>query len=225
MHLGSLYLLRMLLRWAGISISISALLFVSAGASRISSLRAYLLVFSSMQLITMLAVDPRLARERACPGDEAIPSHLRPLAGALFLLTLGTAAFFVARTHVLLVPSLFRWMALATFVLSSALQAWAMISNPFFSPVVRIQSERSHTLIDSGPYRFVRHPGYLAMLISMPASALAIGSWFALIPATGFVLVIQHRAGIEDRFLRTHLPGYAEYAQRVSSGLPFRRST
>ncbi len=100
-----------------------------------------------------------------------------------------------------------------------------MIRNPFFSPVLRIQSEHGHHLGESGPYRFVRHPGYLAMTISIPASAVALGSWLALIPATGFLLVIQHRATIEDKFLRLHLPGYAEYAQRVPSGLPLTRST
>jgi protein-S-isoprenylcysteine O-methyltransferase Ste14 len=219
-RLGSLHQLRMLGRWACISSSISAFLFLTAGTTRISSLRAYLVVFSSMLLITMLAVDPRLARERANPGDEAISTHLRVLAGFLFLLTLGTAASFVGRTHVLLVPAPYRWVALAILVLSSSLQAWAMTSNPFFSPVVRIQSERKHTLIDSGPYRFVRHPGYLAMGISAVASAIAIGSCVASVPAIAFLLVIRRRAQVEDCFLRSNLEGYAQHAQRVPSGLP-----
>jgi protein-S-isoprenylcysteine O-methyltransferase Ste14 len=143
----------------------------------------------------------------------------------LFLLTVATAALAVGRLHILSVPPQIRWLALPLFALSSALQAWAMISNPFFSPVLRIQSEHRHHLVESGPYRFVRHPGYLAMSISIPASALAIGSWLALIPATGFLLIIQHRAKIEDKFLRLYLPGYAEYAQRVASGLPLTRSS
>ena len=67
---------------------------------------------------------------------------------------------------------------------SDSIQTWAMTANPFFSPVVRIQHEHGHRLIDSGPYRFVRHPGYLAMCIAAPASAAAIGSWAGLFPAT-----------------------------------------
>jgi protein-S-isoprenylcysteine O-methyltransferase Ste14 len=171
----SLHLLRTLGRWAVISSVLSALLFLAAGSTRISSLRAYLLAFSTMLLITMLSVDPQLARERSDSGEEATPVHFRFLAGLLFLLTLTTAAFFIGRTHLLPVSPLFRWAALATFALSSSLQTWAMITNPFFSPVVRVQSERGHRLIECGPYKCVRHPGYLAMCVSAISSAIAIG--------------------------------------------------
>jgi len=102
--------------------------------------------------------------------------------------------------------------ALVTFVLATLTQAWAMAVNPFFSPVVRIQSERGHHTITRGPYRFIRHPGYLAMLIALPASALAIGSWLALIPGLTFSGVIARRAAIEDSFLKLNLEGYANYA-------------
>jgi hypothetical protein len=94
-----------------------------------------------------------------------------------------------------------------------------MIVNPFFSPAIRIQSERGHCVIRRGPYRFLRHPGYLAMLIAIPASALAIGSWLALIPAAGFGLVIVRRARLEDEFLKENLAGYREYMQHVPAGL------
>jgi protein-S-isoprenylcysteine O-methyltransferase Ste14 len=215
----SLQLLRTLARWAVISCALSALLVLAAGTTRVSSLRAYLFAFSMMLLITMLAVDPQLARERANPGEEAIPSPFRFLAGVLFLLTLGTGALLVGRTHLLAVPSLFRWAALAIFVLSSSLQTWAMITNPFFSPVIRLQNENGHRLIDSGPYRFVRHPGYFAMCLSVPASACAIGSWGGLLPAVAFVLVIHRRARLEEEYLRAALPGFDEYANRTPGGL------
>jgi protein-S-isoprenylcysteine O-methyltransferase Ste14 len=96
-----------------------------------------------------------------------------------------------------------------------------MIANPFFSPVVRIQTERGHHLIAKGPYRLMRHPGYFAMCIAVPTSALSIGSWLALMPAAGFVLLIKHRAHLEDEFLRNNLPGYIAYARRV--GGPYAR--
>jgi protein-S-isoprenylcysteine O-methyltransferase Ste14 len=65
------------------------------------------------------------------------------------------------------------------------------------------------------------------MCVSIPASAIAIGSWLALLPATVFVIVIHHRAEIEDQFLQVHLSGYLEYTQKVRSGLLLaaRRST
>ena len=212
---------RLLLRWALISASLSGLLFLAVGTSHIASLRAYLALFSVWLLVTMLAVDPRLAGERAHPRNSGVNDGLRCATGSLFLLTLTVAAFSVGRLHpVFIVPTPIRDGALVVFAASASLQAWAMVQNPFFSPVLRVQSERGHHLIDTGPYRFVRHPGYLAMCVSIPASAVAIGSWLALFPATAFVIVIRHRAEIEDQFLRINLFGYVEYAQRVRSGLP-----
>lgn len=94
---------------------------------------------------------------------------------------------------------------------------WAMIVNPFFSPVIRIQAERGHHLITRGPYRWLRHPGYLAMIVAIPASALAIGSWLALISAAGFCLIIMRRARWEDEILKDELAGYMDYMHRVPS--------
>ena len=216
----------LLFRWALTTASLSGLLFFAAGTSRIASLRAYLALFSTWLLITMLAVDPRLARERTHPGNPGINDGLRFATGFLFLLTLTVAAFFAGHMRSgINVPTPLRHAALVVFTLSASLQTWAMIANPFFSPVVRLQTEASHCVIANGPYRFMRHPGYFAMLISLPASALAIGSWIALIPAVGFVLVISWRTQLEDKFLKANLPGYAEYTEQVPAGLPFIRST
>jgi protein-S-isoprenylcysteine O-methyltransferase Ste14 len=217
---------RLLLRWGLITASLSGLLFLAAGTSHIASLRTYLALFSAWLLITMLGVDPRLAGERAHPRNAGIDDGLRFATGFLFLLTLTIAALSVGRLHLgLNVPTLLRDAALVVFALSGSLQTWAMIVNPFFSPVVRLQPECGHRVIADGPYRFVRHPGYFAMLISIPASALAIGSFVALIPAIGFACVIHQRTQIEDQFLKANLPGYAEYTERVPAGLPFMRST
>lgn len=213
------YAIRVLRRWALILAMLTVLLFSAAGTTRIASIRAYLVAYAGFLLVAMSAVDPRLARERTSPGQDVVAPHLRLISGVLFLLTLATAALAVGRLHILAVPLQIRWLALLLFALSGGLQSWAMISNPFFSPVLRIQSEHGHHLVESGPYRFVRHPGYLAMSVSIPASAVAIGSWFAFLPATAFVIVIRHRAELEDQFLRANLSGYVEYAQRVRSGL------
>jgi protein-S-isoprenylcysteine O-methyltransferase Ste14 len=218
------YAIRLLRRWVLISAMLAILLFSAAGTTRIASIRAYLVTYAAFLLSAMFAVDPRLGRERTSPGPDVVAPHMRFMSGLFFLLTVATAAFAVGRLHIFAVPPQIRWFALLLFALSSALQTWAMIRNPFFSPVLRIQREHGHYLVESGPYRFARHPGYLAMCISIPASAVTIGSWLALIPATGFLLVIQHRAQIEDKFLRLHLRGYAEYAQRVASGVPLARS-
>jgi protein-S-isoprenylcysteine O-methyltransferase Ste14 len=212
--------LRLLLRWALITASLSGLLFLAAGTSHIASLRAYLALFSAWLLVTMLAVDPRLAGERAHPRKPGINDGLRFATGSLFLLTLTVAALSVGRLHpVFMVPTPIRDGALVVFAVSASLQAWAMIVNPFFSPVVRLQTECGHRLIESGPYKFMRHPGYFAMLISTPASAVAIGSWLALLPSIAFALVIAQRTRVEDNFLRCNLTGYAAYANNVPGRL------
>jgi protein-S-isoprenylcysteine O-methyltransferase Ste14 len=90
-----------------------------------------------------------------------------------------------------------------------------MITNRFFSIAVRIQTDRGHRLVSSGPYRSVRHPGYLGMSVAGPASVLALGSWLALVPALLYALLIVRRAALEDRYLRTELDGYAAFAARV----------
>ena len=212
-------LFRLLVRWAAITTSLSVVLFLAAGSTHIPSIRRYLVVNSVMLLVTMLAVDPRLAEERAHPKSGG-SDRLRFASGFFSLLTLAVAAFAVGRLNFgLNVPTPFRDSALVAVVLSGSLQTWAMVVNPFFSPIVRLQAERGHHVIADGPYRFTRHPGYLAMLISVPASSLAIGSWIALIPATCFVLVILRRAQIEDEFLQKNLPDYAEYARLVPGTL------
>jgi protein-S-isoprenylcysteine O-methyltransferase Ste14 len=90
---------------------------------------------------------------------------------------------------------------------------WALVSNSFFAEGVRIQTERSHSVCSSGPYRFVRHPGYLGNLLSGLFSPILLGSWWAFIPAfigaAGFIL----RTYLEDRTLQAELEGYREYAR------------
>src|SRR5206468_8114613 len=80
-----------------------------------------------------------------------------------------------------------------------ALVVWAMWTNRFFSPVVRIQQERHHHLIRSGPYRYVRHPGYLGGILAFLSSSLALGSWWSMVPAGLLVFLLLRRAVLEDR--------------------------
>ena len=215
----------LLARWALITASIAALLFLSAGTVQIASIRNYLAAFSLLLLVTMFAVHPSLVQERANPKDAGTDDS-RIATGLLFLLTLAVAGFSVGHCRPgFNAPASIRLLALAVFLLSAAFQTWAMIVNPFFSPVVRVQTERGHHLILTGPYRVMRHPGYFAMCIAVPTSALAIGSLLALAPAAGFVAVIFRRARLEDEFLSRNLPGYKKYAALVPSGLPWSTTT
>jgi protein-S-isoprenylcysteine O-methyltransferase Ste14 len=96
------------------------------------------------------------------------------------------------------------------------LALWAMVVNRFFSSVVRIQTDRGQHVIDTGPYAIIRHPGYLAGIVIMIASGIALGSWLAelLIVVCSLPFLI-YRAITEDRVLQAELPGYRDYAARV----------
>jgi protein-S-isoprenylcysteine O-methyltransferase Ste14 len=219
------YVVRTISRWAMMTALLSILLFSAAGTTKIVSLRAYLVTYSTVLLIAMLAVDPRLAHERAHPGPDTGPFYLQLGPRLFFLLTVTSAAFFVGPRYICTVSAPIRWFALVTFTLASFVQTWAMTVNPFFSPSIRVQRELAHILIERGPYRWMRHPGYFAMCLSVPASAVAIGSWLALIPATAFVTLIYRRAKFEDQLLKTNLPGYTRYVAKVPSGILRFRST
>ena len=92
---------------------------------------------------------------------------------------------------------------------------WAQSVSKFFEPTVRIQTDRGHTVIDTGPYAIVRHPGYVAASLLNLGMPLSLGSFWALIPAVLLCLLLVVRTVLEDKTLRNELPGYEEYTQRV----------
>ena len=102
------------------------------------------------------------------------------------------------------------------FTASQAILTWCMVVNRNFEKTARIQTDRGHAVIQSGPYRFIRHPGYAATIVGYNfGTALMLVSWWAIVPAalSGIVLVI--RTDLEDRMLRDELPGYRDYTERV----------
>ncbi len=92
---------------------------------------------------------------------------------------------------------------------------WAESVNKFFEPTVRIQTDRGHRVISSGPYAIVRHPGYVSGFLVFIGMALSLGSLWSLIPAVLACLLLVVRTIWEDRTLRDELTGYREYAERV----------
>jgi protein-S-isoprenylcysteine O-methyltransferase Ste14 len=92
---------------------------------------------------------------------------------------------------------------------------WAMITNAYFSTAVRIQSERGQTVCRTGPYAFVRHPGYTGTLLQSIGMPLLLGSWWALIPGLLAAALMTARTALEDRALQAELPGYTDFVQDV----------
>ena len=95
------------------------------------------------------------------------------------------------------------------------LSAWAQAVNRFFEPGVRIQRERGQHVITSGPYKFVRHPGYVSAIMIFVGVPLSLASWWALIPAALATAILILRTSWEDALLRAELDGYADYARRT----------
>jgi protein-S-isoprenylcysteine O-methyltransferase Ste14 len=106
-------------------------------------------------------------------------------------------------------------LGLVLIAFGYAFASWALVENRFFSSVVRIQTDRGHEVCDTGPYRFVRHPGYAGNVVPLPGIVLALGSVWTLIPAAVALIIIIVRTELEDRTLQRELPGYREYAGRV----------
>ena len=105
--------------------------------------------------------------------------------------------------------------AMILLLLSAAFGAWAMLENPFFSSVVRIQKDRRQTVIASGPYRLVRHPAYSEYTLFWAATPVALGTLWAFIPALLMIAAVIIRTALEDRTLQAELSGYKEYTRRV----------
>jgi protein-S-isoprenylcysteine O-methyltransferase Ste14 len=104
---------------------------------------------------------------------------------------------------------------LALHLAALVLLAAVVATNPFLEGTVRIQSERGHVAVTSGPYRIVRHPMYASLVVMFPAWALVLGSLWACVPAACVAILFAFRTANEDRTLLRELPGYEEYARRT----------
>jgi protein-S-isoprenylcysteine O-methyltransferase Ste14 len=110
------------------------------------------------------------------------------------------------------VPEQLAIPSLAVTILAYAFVHWAMIVNRHAETGVRIQNDRGHEVVSSGPYRFVRHPFYIAIIVSQLVYPLAVGSLVAYAPALLIAALFVWRTALEDNTLRRELPGYEAYA-------------
>ena len=212
----ALYILDQILSLVGVGVA----LFWSAG--RIDWWAAWAVIavwvawFTAMDII-ILRFNPDLMAERLAPPkgaktwDRAILSILRLTQLVRYILAgldqrYGWTGDFPVAAQI---------AALMVCVLSCALFCWAMASNTFFSQIVRIQSDRGHTVATDGPYRYVRHPAYVGMILFELAMSTLLASWWALIASGLCAILLILRTALEDRTLQAELPGYVDYARQV----------
>ncbi|HSD84433.1 MAG TPA: isoprenylcysteine carboxylmethyltransferase family protein [Anaerolineae bacterium] len=196
-----------------------SLFFLGAGRLDIPMAWVYIAVYLIyLVVIALIMHDPELIKERSHTPADAKPwdRKLMKVYGLCVLAMFFASGLNVGRLpQSPQVPPPLQIVALSVGILSLGLIGWAMRTNTFFSTVVRIQAERGHHVIDTGPYRYVRHPGYVAMIGSIIATPLVFGSVWGLIPAALAAGIIGARTVVEDRTLQAELPGYTAYTRRV----------
>jgi protein-S-isoprenylcysteine O-methyltransferase Ste14 len=152
-----------------------------------------------------------LQHENPEPWDRLL-APLVGLGGALIPIVAGLDARF-GWSPAFSLP--LKIVALALILIGYALGTWALIVNRFFSGMVRIQSERGHRVVSSGPCHWVRHPGYAGALLTYLATPVLLDAGWAYVPVGFLAVVLVIRTALEDRTLHVQLEGYREYAKEV----------
>lgn len=204
--------------------ALSLFLFIPAGGLDYWQGWVYLGLSLGVLLVTawVLRDNPQLIRERLKPGagTKTWDKAYFALSTPLYLVMLVVAGLDVGRfgwTGPL--PAWLYALGVAFFLLGQAIFLWAKRVNSFFSAVVRIQTERGQTVCTEGPYRTIRHPGYLGGLLFGLSSPLVLGSLWALVPAALAAVLLVVRTALEDRTLQAELPGYTAYTVEVKHRL------
>lgn len=161
--------------------------------------------------ISGLAEERRTAAAKSQPWDVKLVKVLN----MVFPLMVFAAAVDMRFHWLPAIPAPISIAAMALIILSSALTYSAIDANPFFSSHVRIQKERGHKAISSGPYGWIRHPGYLGSLVFNVSVPFVLGSWVALPLGIATALLLVFRTAKEDRILAKDLAGYSAYARQV----------
>jgi len=205
-----------LLYWLIVASVFTGLAYWLSGGLADPLLRAFLGLFLALLLAVIFLIDADLARERFRPGPGGVDRGMPVVARTTVFASIVIGLLDRGRYHWSdTAPEMARIAGLAVFAATMLLGVWAVAVNRFWSPVVRIQTERGHHVVTGGPYRFIRHPGYAGILLAVPAGALALGSWWAMLPAAVFCAVVLRRVVIEDAYLHQHLDGYRAYADMV----------
>ena len=174
------------------------------------------LVATLIAIAVLWRLNPEIfvARARVQAGTKALDYLFISLVMGGFFLILPVAGLDF-RFGGANAPDWIVWVGYVLFATSYAGEAWPQAVNRHFEPGVRIQEDRGQTVIDTGPYAIVRHPGYIFGSLLAVSMALVLGSWWALLPAALVIGGLVPRTLFEERTLRAELPGYTEYTQRV----------
>jgi protein-S-isoprenylcysteine O-methyltransferase Ste14 len=201
-------------RWFLLNLFVAAALCAMTGRYDDPWLWAYVATVAAVGLYPAFWLDDELAKERFSPPESGA-DRLSLRAVRIIALSHFVVASLDQRWQFSQVPDGVRLLGLVGMAVSVGLVFRAMMTNRFFSAVVRIQKDRGHHVVDQGLYGVIRHPGYAGMIPSMAFSGLALGSWLGVLIGLAYSLLMLRRVLFEDAYLRSHLQGYQEYAARV----------
>jgi protein-S-isoprenylcysteine O-methyltransferase Ste14 len=181
------------------------------------ALIAVMLAWITATAIVILRFNPDLLAERLGPrkGGKLWDTAIMSIVGLSGLARLIVAGLDQRYGWTGGFPLAAQIAALAVCVSGYALGVWATACNAFFSQIVRIQTERGHTVATGGPYQYVRHPAYVGTILYELAVPVLLASWWALIPGGLNAILLVLRTALEDRTLQAELTGYADYARQV----------
>jgi protein-S-isoprenylcysteine O-methyltransferase Ste14 len=197
-----------------------ALFFVPAGTLKWTE--AWILIIFYMASVFGVVLwlkknDPGLLKERSQRKKNVkVWDRIFILVYVFFLLImLCITGLDAVRFQWSFVPVFLKIIGFLGFIPGFILGFWAMRENTFLSDRVRIQVDRGHKVCSTGPYKYVRHPMYVGVIIVMLSFPFALGSLFAVIPAIIIVKLFIIRTALEDRTLQDELPRYKEYTEAV----------
>ncbi len=207
---------------AGMFVVFAGLLFVAAGTLAWLPGWAYLTLFFAFVVAIsawLLRHDPALLAERltgiGSAGQKTWDKVFFGFAATYVVAWLALMPLDAVRWHWSRMPGVLQ-VAGALLLLGSFYAFFLVFrENAYLSPAVRIQDDRGQSVVSTGPYAHVRHPMYAAAMVWAVGTALLLGSWYGLLATLGLMAGIAVRAVLEERTLRTELPGYAAYMERV----------
>ncbi len=209
---------RLIFRFLFSSVLMVVLTMVSAGTMNYWQGWIYLTLFIYLALLTMVLLPSDLAMERMNPGegvkkwDYIFIAFYTPMTFIIPALSAADANRFHTITNI---PVYLNIIALIFVFLGSSLLVRSTWTNKYFSSVVRIQNDRGQKVIQDGPYKIVRHPGYLGGIITYLLLPLALNSILGYIGAILLIIALIIRTYFEDKTLLEELEGYREYADKV----------
>jgi protein-S-isoprenylcysteine O-methyltransferase Ste14 len=180
-------------------------------------------VYFTINMITLILMGTVLT-----PNSELVEERLNPKQGMkgwdkfyfavttpMYILALILAGLDKRFGWTTNMPLAVYWASVSIYVLGQAIFQWARYTNQYFSSVVRIQTDRGQTVCKDGPYKYVRHPGYVGGFLFTITMGLVLGSWYASLPQVIAALMLVWRTAREDKTLQAELSGYKEFTQET----------